>query len=390
MGLGGRQPRGPCHEPGTTPKPSPQRMLRAPRPPTTVAPRCRGCVTRGVAGASTPWQGGQAERLATSRPGLAPGWPRRGNKKKKKPRHLCAREAASCWSGGGGGWRTPPPPHLNSTPTPIRTQAPPRSPRAPTPHSCGAGPPERGPHPALAARQQPSEVSLHAAGNKAWPSPRVLVYVCPPSLPHHGPPPGSGLSPPSPVASRLEAPLPPYNAAWMRLGRTGAPPGQGGGGTGKRPPHCHAAWGGRAPSPPSQNSGLGGGFPPATPSLLRPAQLQHSWTDWDGAGGGRGAARRAGSGTATSPGVPWAGGVLTLCPGEGGKRIQLDSSRLGADGHDAQGRVVGQGAGLAGEAVLHRLQRGQAGHSPHPPPRSPPEPPPLPPLSPPQLQSGMA
>lgn len=54
--------------------------------------------------------------------------------------------------------------------------------------------------------------------------------------------------------------------------------------------------------------------------------------------------------------------VLTSCS-YGRKRIQLDGSRLGANGHHAQDGVVGQGAGLAGEAVLHCLPWGQAGQS---------------------------
>lgn len=43
--------------------------------------------------------------------------------------------------------------------------------------------------------------------------------------------------------------------------------------------------------------------------------------------------------------------------GARGRRIQLDGSRTGADGQDAQGRAVAEGAWLVREAMLHRLQR---------------------------------
>ena len=46
------------------------------------------------------------------------------------------------------------------------------------------------------------------------------------------------------------------------------------------------------------------------------------------------------------------------------ERIQLDSSGAGADGQDAQGGAVAEGAGLVGEAMLHRLQREPGMHGP--------------------------
>lgn len=225
-------------------------------------------------------------------------------------------------------------------------------PRAPTPHSCGAGPPEPGLHPALAARQQPSEVSLHAAANKARPAPL--------GVPRFGPPRGTGLR-----AHRSPHP------SWMTAGWIAAPRDKRGHSR-KDPPLGMPPQGWPSPfaPPPFPAFWARWGFPPAAPSPPGPAAAQLD--------GGMdvsrvGAAGWARSSAATSPSILRDGDsqssecrrvpeVLTSCS-RGSKRIQLDGSRLGADGHHTQDGVVGQGAGLAGEAVLHRLPWGQAGQS---------------------------
>lgn len=43
------------------------------------------------------------------------------------------------------------------------------------------------------------------------------------------------------------------------------------------------------------------------------------------------------------------------------ERIQLDSSRAGTDGQDAQRRAIAKGTGLVWEAMLHGLQREACG-----------------------------
>lgn len=58
------------------------------------------------------------------------------------------------------------------------------------------------------------------------------------------------------------------------------------------------------------------------------------------------------------PGLPHIPVPQPPTPVEAGvmERIQLDGSRAGANGQDAQRQAVAKGAGLVWEAMLHRLQ----------------------------------
>lgn len=251
----------------------------------------------GVAPASARWRGSRAERPATSRRGLAWGQPRQN-----KTRHLCAREAVSRQPGGGGApW--PPPP--NSDPNPDAGAAAP----APPPTFLRRGAPRARPHPGLAARQQPAEVSLHAAGNKARPGPAS------PSAPPTRDRAQRPLQPPHPSTKPIRGPAAPCRAhpataAVLSSQRWHGqePPGDKGGDTGKHPlprtakPLCSLGVSGKA------------GASSVPPS---PAQLQPSWMD------------EALPDEPARPRLPvslgwgqlggcvcvFGGGVLTFCPG---------------------------------------------------------------------------
>lgn len=282
------------------PQNHPHRGCSGHRSPPQLHPRRAGGAQLGPAPRAGRASGAAGDVAA----GLAPGRPRQN-----KTRHLCAREAASRRPGGGGA--RPPP-----TPRPRRGRGRPQPAflRRGAPRARPASSPGRPP-------AEPSEVSLHAAANKARPAPL--------GVPRFGPPPGTGLRAhrsPGP-ATAPAAPSP--EGCGDEDGQE--PPGMSGVTAGRTPLGCP-----RAPffSPAFWAREFGGFLQPPP---RRPAQLQHSWTEgwtaaeWGLPDGPEAAQPRlqAFSGMGTGRGVSAGGAGRCLPPAHvGGKGYSLTAPAL--------------------------------------------------------------